>query len=189
MNDFELEDMRQQMAVLKQKLERQEIVNEQLIRQSIREKVTRINQKYKLDYYIIPVVLFLIVLSAINHYMPQPVVIATCIYIIVTSAYMIWAKLDLRNSHVMTENLLETQRKVALAKQRHRAYYKYSNVLLVVWTLWFIWEIIPKEGASKLPFICAMIGGAGGILMAFRGYKKAQSRYQEILEQIEELES
>ena len=44
MNDFELEDMRQQMAVLKQKLERQEIVNEQLIRQSIREKVTRINQ-------------------------------------------------------------------------------------------------------------------------------------------------
>ncbi len=186
LNDFELEDMRQQMAVLKQKLEQQEIVSEQLIRQSIREKVTRINQKYKLDYYIIPVVLFLMVISAINHYMPQPFVIATCIYIIVTSAYMIWAKLDLRNSHVMTENLLETQQKVALAKQRHRVFYKYDQVLLAVW---LIWETIPKEGVSKLPFICAMIGLAGAILMGIRNYRKAQSRYQEILEQIEDLKS
>jgi hypothetical protein len=186
LNDFELEDMRQQMAVLKQKLEQQEIVSEQLIRQSIREKVTRINQKYKLAYYTIPVILFLMVYSAINHYLPQPILIATGIYIIVTFAYMIWAKLDLRNSHVMTENLLETQQKVALAKQRHRVFYKYDQVLLAVW---LIWETIPKEGVSKLPFICAMIGLAGAILMGIRNYRKAQSRYQEILEQIEDLKS
>ena len=45
-NDFDLETMREQMAALKKKLEKQEIVNDHYIRQSMRKAVGNINRTY-----------------------------------------------------------------------------------------------------------------------------------------------
>ena len=39
---YELEDMRQQMATLKKKLEKQEIVNDRMIRQSLKHSTSSI---------------------------------------------------------------------------------------------------------------------------------------------------
>ena len=44
--DFELDEMRQQMAKLKNKLESQTIVNDRFIRRSIRNSVSTINRRY-----------------------------------------------------------------------------------------------------------------------------------------------
>ena len=43
-NDFELENMRQQMATLKKKLDKQEIVNDHIIRQSMKKAAGSINR-------------------------------------------------------------------------------------------------------------------------------------------------
>lgn len=43
---YELEDMRQQMATLKKKLEKQEIVNDRMIRQSLKHSTSSINRRY-----------------------------------------------------------------------------------------------------------------------------------------------
>ena len=45
-NDFELENMRQQMNTLKKKLDQQEIVNDHLIRQSMKKTANSIKTRY-----------------------------------------------------------------------------------------------------------------------------------------------
>ena len=44
--DYELDEMRQQMAILKDKLENQTIVNDRFIRRSIKRGVSTINKRY-----------------------------------------------------------------------------------------------------------------------------------------------
>ena len=44
--DYELDEMRQQMAILKDKLESQTIVNDRFIRRSIKRNVSTINRRY-----------------------------------------------------------------------------------------------------------------------------------------------
>lgn len=50
---FELEDMRQQIQLLKAKLEKETIVSEKLIRQSTQDKVSYIDRKKKTVYVLI----------------------------------------------------------------------------------------------------------------------------------------
>ena len=45
-NDFELENMRQQMQTLKNKLNEQEIVNDRLMRRSMTKEVNNITRRY-----------------------------------------------------------------------------------------------------------------------------------------------
>ena len=44
--NFELEEMRQQMTTLKNKLDQQEIVNDRLIRHSMKKTAGNINRRY-----------------------------------------------------------------------------------------------------------------------------------------------
>ena len=44
--DYEFDEMRQQMAILKDKLENQTIVNDRFIRRSIKRSVGTINRRY-----------------------------------------------------------------------------------------------------------------------------------------------
>ena len=46
--NYDLENMRQQMELLKQKLEQQEIVNDALIRQSVKKNASYVNRNYRL---------------------------------------------------------------------------------------------------------------------------------------------
>ena len=45
-NDFELEEMRQQMAILQNKLNNQNIVNDRFIRRAIKHGMSTINKRY-----------------------------------------------------------------------------------------------------------------------------------------------
>ena len=51
-NDFELENMRQQMETLKKKLDQQEIVNDRFIRHSMKKTAGNISRRY---YFIMAV--------------------------------------------------------------------------------------------------------------------------------------
>ena len=54
---FEFEEMQQQMATLKNKLNQQEIVNDRLVRRSMRNEVNTITRRY---YIIMAIGLFMV---------------------------------------------------------------------------------------------------------------------------------
>ena len=53
-NDLQLQEMRQQMTELKQQLDRQQIVNEQLLRQSMTSKMSWIKRYIWVEAAMIP---------------------------------------------------------------------------------------------------------------------------------------
>ena len=56
-NDFDFENMRQQMTMLKNKLNQQEIVNDRLIRHSMKKTAGNISRRY---YFIMALCLLMI---------------------------------------------------------------------------------------------------------------------------------
>ncbi len=88
MSDIELQEMRRQMGLLKEKLSRQEIVNDQLLRRTVESKLSRIGFHRKIKRaYIILCIIFLPALLVKVVEMPVWFAIATVAMLAVSLVY------------------------------------------------------------------------------------------------------
>lgn len=117
--DYEFDEMRQQMAILKDKLENQTIVNDRFIRRSIKRSVGTINRRY--------LVLAIVALAMIPYGYWAFVVLnglsvalwlTMCLLMLIVVGFMYYNGRDLRDDDLMGGNLLDVKRKVVLAKKR-----------------------------------------------------------------------
>lgn len=189
--------MREQLATLKKKLEKQEIVNDRLLsktKESLEKDMATVRRKYRTGYIgnflSAPLIYYIVVyqlgLSVIFG-------IATAIWALVTFVFVFWRKGHLYNLH--SDNLLEAQLKVTILKQHHRKWLKFDYLSLVFWMAWFVWEIYRKstmENAGDVPvrlYFGFVIGFLIGILINIWKVVKTQRRYQRMLDQIEDLKA
>ena len=107
------------MAILKDKLENQTIVNDRFIRRSIKRGVSTINKRY--------LVIGIIALALIPYGywafvmmggLSVALWLASCVMMLLVVGFMIYNSQDIRDSSLMNNNLLDVKRKVALAKKR-----------------------------------------------------------------------
>ena len=197
-DDFnELEELRQQITELKNKVDRQGLLNESLIKKSIQGKMKGLHRN--ISWYL----LVLIPMSAIiiwnfifNHY-AWPFIIFTIIFFAMSfiADYLI-NRIDVNH---MTDDLVETTRKLATMKKNRRRQMVIGYSLLVIWVPWYLYEIyrvqaVPMGVTLSGPFMMAVIIGAilGGIAGGVLGqsiYRKMQHTTDEMLEQINDLTS
>ena len=189
-NDFELENMRQQLNTLKKKLDRQEIVNDRMIRQSMKKNVVGINRTYLwlsvLCVLMIPYCYWaFVVLSGFS----IAFWIGTCIFMLVVFGYTLWNGKDLRDSQLLQEDLLEAHRKIALAKKRDSQWLIYGIPMLLLWLAWLVYEVYQKGGSEEVTafFYGGCVGGIIGAIFGLKIHFKTQRQYQEIIDQIEDL--
>ncbi|MBR1548758.1 MAG: hypothetical protein IJ637_08560 [Prevotella sp.] len=188
-NDFELENMRQQLNTLKKKLEHQEIVSDRMIRQSMKKNVVDINRTYLwlsvLCVLMIPYGYWaFVVLGGFS----IAFWIGTCVFMLICFGYTFWNGKDMRSSRLLQADLLEARRKIALAKKRDSQWLLYGIPLLLLWLAWFVCEVRQK-GSSEEATGFFWGGCVGGIIGAVAGLKihfKTQRQYQEIIDQIED---
>ena len=117
-NDFDLENMRQQMTTLKNKLNQQEIINDRLMRRSMRNEVNTIARRY----YVIMAVGLLMV-----HYgywcfvklggLSISFWIVTSIFMLVCAGATYYTLRKINDPNMMNRNLVEARKKVASAKK------------------------------------------------------------------------
>ena len=189
-NDFELENMRQQMQKLKEKLNKQEIVNDRLIRQSMKKNVVGINRTYLwlsvLCILMIPYCYWaFVVLSGFS----IAFWIGTSIFMLVCFFYNLWNGKDLRDNSLLREDLLEVRRKVALANKRDSQWLLYGIPMLLLWLAWFVYEVYQKGGSEEVTgfFWGGCVGGIIGAIIGLKVHFKTQRQYQDIIDQIEDL--
>ena len=192
----ELEEMREQLATLKKKLEKQEIISERLIsktKESLEKDLKSLGWKYKRQciacLLTIPLCYYIFV-----HQCGFSVAFGICTGIIsfISFAFIIWNRRKLYD-HLLTDNLVEAQQRVSIAKKRHIWWVKNDYAMLIVWTVWYALEIYQKcttENLSDLT-IPMYIGGAVGLIISIPfgiwNVIKTQRHYQKILDQIEDL--
>ena len=189
--------MREQMAVLRKKLEKQEIVNDRLIsktKESLEKDMATVRRKYRIgrisNFFAVPLIYYMVVYQL---GLSVPFGIATAIWALVFFVIFFWRKGHLYNLH--SDNLLEAQLKVTTLKQHHRRWLKFDYLSLAFWLAWLGWEIYRKctmENAGDVPvrlYFGFVIGCLIGILINIWQVIKTQRHYQRMLDQIEDLKA
>ena len=190
MNDFELDSMRQQMETLKKKLEKQEIVNDRIIRQSMKKTASSISVRYyivmALGLLMVPYMYFVFY----EHFgLSLAFSIASGIFMLVCTAATYYNSRNLSNSNMMHGNLLDVRRRMARAKKFDANWLFFGIPAIIVWLGWLGYEFYQKDGDTALGMIIgAVIGGIIGAIIGFSMHFKTQRQYQEIIDQIEEME-
>ena len=190
MNEFEktfdnsqLDDIRQQMNILKKKLEQQEIVNDRVIRQSMQKTVSSINRRY---FLIMALCLFMIPYGYWAFVQISGLSLAfwigTSILMLICGGATLYNGKDLRDPGLMCNTLIEVRKKMARAKKFDSDWLFFGIPMIFLWFGWFVWEIDQKG-----LLIGGAIGGIIGIIIGMRIHYKTQRNYQEIIDQIEEL--
>ena len=190
MNDFELNSMRQQMETLKKKLSAQEIVNDRIIRQSMKKTASSISVRY---YIIMAIGLLMVPYMYFVFYellgLSLAFSIASGVFMLVCTGATYYNSLNLSNSNMMRGNLLEVRRKMARAKKFDANWLFFGIPAVIVWLGWLGYEFYQKDGETALAMIIgAVVGGVIGAIIGFSIRCKTQRQYQEIIDQIEDLE-
>ena len=191
-NDFELENMRQQMTTLKKKLDQQEIVNDHFLRRSMKKEVNNINHRYN-------IIMALSVLMVPYGYWCFVVLIhlsisfwiVTSIFMLICGAATFYNSRKISDPNLMNHNLVEARKKVASAKKFEANWLLFGIPAVILWFGWFVYEIYQIQGGD---FNNGFFWGGciGGIIGAFFGIKmhfKTQRQYQDIIDQIEDITS
>ena len=189
-NDFELEKMRQQMTTLKNKLNQQEIVNDRLIRRSMKNEVNTITRRY---YIIMALGLFMIPygywcfvkLCGLSLFFW----IATSIFMLVCVGATFYTLRKINDPDMMNRNLVEARKKVASAKKFEANWLFFGIPAVVLWLSWFLYQTYQLHGGalSNGLFWGGCIGGIIGAICGLSFNFKTQRQYQDIIGQIEDL--
>ena len=189
-NDFELENMRQQMTTLKNKLNQQEIVNDRLIRRSMKNEVNTITRRY---YIIMALGLFMIPygywcfvkLCGLSLFFW----IATSIFMLICVGATFYTLRKINDPDMMNRNLVEARKKVASAKKFEANWLFFGIPAVVLWLSWFLYQTYQLHGGalSNGLFWGGCIGGIIGAICGLSFNFKTQRQYQDIIDQIEDL--
>ena len=188
--NFDLENMRQQMTTLKNKLNQQEIVNDRLIRRSMRNEVNTIARRY----YIIMAVGLLMVPYGYWCFVKLGGLsltfwIVTSIFMLVCAGATYYTLRKINDPNLMNRNLVEARKKVASAKKFEANWLFFGIPTVVLWLSWFLYETYQLHGGafSSGIFWGGCIGGIIGAICGLSINFRTQRQYQDIIDQIEDL--
>lgn len=188
----ELEEMRSQIDILKNQLEKQVIVNDTHIRNSMKSKASDINRTVGATIFLGVIALIYCTWFFYSQGLSLLFVIATSIMLATCIILTIAQKAALGKLDFSSDNIVETAKILGKIKTHYSEGHRIAIPMILIWFGWLIYEVISTLGASPMTigFCCgAFIGGILGGIMGFRINRKVVRKASEILSQIEELKN
>ena len=187
----ELEEMRAQISILKDKLEKQNIVNEKHLRNSMKSKMSDINRTIAGTIIAGALSLPYCTWFVWSQDLSTTFVVATGIILTVCLGLTILQQIRLKSLDFSKGNLVETAQRLSRIKKHYSEWHWVAIPIIIVWFGWLMYEVISKLGNEPyvIGFCCgAAIGGIIGGIIGFRINRKVVRKTSEILTQIEELQ-
>lgn len=187
----ELEDMRAQIAILKDKLDKQTIVNDTHIRNSMKSKRSEMTRTIGITIF--AGVLAIPYCIGVFCYMGlSPVFIAATGLMLAVCVWLtIKQQLTLKGLDFSQGKLLEVAEKLNKVKVHYHEWIKIALPMLIIWFSWLMYEVITHCGIEEpmtMGFcVGAAIGGVVGGIIGYRTNRKIVRKSTEILEQIDEI--
>jgi hypothetical protein len=189
-NDMELESMRQQLDTLKEKLNQQDILNDHIIRRSMKNDVNNITRHY---YIIIAIGLLMVPygywcfvkLCGLSYFFW----IVTSIFMLICVGATFYNSRKISDPELMSHSLVEARKKVASAKKFESNWLLFGIPAVILWISWFFYEIYQIQGGdfNNGFFWGGCVGGIIGAVCGIKMHFKTQRQYQEVIDQIEEI--
>ncbi len=187
--NFELEDMREQMSTLKKKLNQQEIVNDRFVRRSMKNEVNTITRNYNiimaLGIFMVPYS-YWVFIKLLGFSMAFW--IGTSIFMLICAGATFYNTRKISDPDMMSHSLVEARKNVASAKKFDVDWLKFGIPTVILWFGWFTYEVYLQDNdlANGL-FWGGCVGGVVGVIAGFKFHFRTQRQYQEIIDQIEDL--
>lgn len=188
-DDNELEQMREQLEIMKQKLSRQEIVSDNLLRRSMSNLMSWIKKYVWLEIFVmIPFVAIIyagfVAVFNISLWL-YAVILVSCI----VDTYSDYRINKMSQSDWLEGNLVETGRKLLKMKRQRKTSFIISMAAMLVILGYFCYEMF-NVSDPELKFIGSVgsvIGAVCGIAAVSVIYRKMQRTNDELIHQIDEL--
>ena len=188
----ELDEMRSQINALKEKLEKQTIVNEEHIRRSMKSKMSDINKTVTWTIFLGIFALTYCTWFFYSQGCSLAFVISTAVMLAVCLGLTIGQRMTLGRMDLSQGNLVDTATNLSRIKAHYQNWHKIAIPVIVVWFAWLMYEMTSVLGLDTpmaIGFCCgAAVGGLVGGIVGFRINQKIVRKAGEILEQIEELQ-
>lgn len=187
----EFEEMKAQLALLNKKLEQETIVNERLIRRSMKEKASSLRRKA-----IIESVVSLIMIPYFIWVMPQLIGLSTgfcmfvCFMLALAIGYNYYIHSHFRPDEFVYGDLVKAKKNTLMLKKFYANWLKFIGIpFIIVFLGWFAFEIKQHFQGEELQSILGgmAIGLVLGVIIGTYRYLKTQHMADDILTQIEEL--
>lgn len=183
--------MRNQFAILKDQLKKQEIVSDHLLRETMKAKKSAINSTKRMEYICVAICLVLYPLMGFGKTISPAFIIATCLMVIVSAVATHYIHKPVDKLNFLTDDFTTVAHVMAKFKKQYDQWLYYvTPALIIPWLGWTCYEFAWKNAPEGInPWIMTsglivgvIIGGAIGLYYHF----KAVNAAQDIINQIEE---
>ena len=195
-NMTELEQMREQMAAFKSRLDKQQIINEQLVRTSMGSKLSWIKNFVWGEIIAVPILLIIMALFHAGNGLSWWLYgfLALGLIADATGDFIINR---IPKSQLLSGDLVETSKRLVKMKKQRTSWFVAGVIFLVIWMVWFCIEVamrldcgctLPHHGTVVAIMIGAIVVGAliGGVI-AWLILRKMQRTNNQLIEQIEQI--
>ena len=183
------------MAILQEKLHNEAIVNDRLLRESMKHNYSSINRFLSVEATILmPVIIFVFPLLPLIFHLSWGPVIAIILLCLASVVF------DYKVSHIkdeafMTDDLIPTALRLQRAKRLSALQMLVSLPLTLLWFAWFIVDFFQSINYDSEILTSAAWGGLTGgciglvcgLIFAIQLYHKQQKTRQQVIDQINDL--
>mgnify|MGYP000481472826 FL=1 len=182
-----MEELKQQLAILTDKLESQEINNERLFHTVMKTKMKSINKYY---YWLFFLGLPIIILCFQTFYCKGQVsllfyVSTVLLAVLDTICGMVINKMG--NNQWQEADLLTARQTLVQMKQRRKKGEIISIPLVIIWLSFFVLEVFRSSANAFMLSTFAVIGGLLGLGIGLLAYRKMQRTNDELIREIDQL--
>lgn len=191
-NDFqELEDMRRQISLLKEKLDKESIVNDKLMRNIMSTKIGNVNSYLLKLLILIPFTMALVYFDfGILFPLSTEFMIVTQIMLVGFGIYIYLNKRLLASANIAGGNLVEESKKLLRFKKREIRYIFFDMPTCIAWMVWCFYELL-HCGKEQDEIICVIIGASIGAIFGFgysiRKFRMIMRNINSVVSQIEDI--
>lgn len=191
MEEMYLEEMRNQFAILKEQLNKQEIVNDHLLRKTMKSKNNEISRTKRMVFISALMCLIIFPMTYVTHMWSLAFAIATIAMVAFSAAATYYIHKPVEELNFMKDDFATVARVMAKFKNQYDNWLRYvAPTMMIPWLIWACYEFAWKNAPAginpwllSLPLIVgAFVGGLIGVKFHF----KAVNAAQDILDEIEE---
>ena len=193
MENINLDEMRAQFAILQDKLQKQEIVSDRLLRETMKAKTTPINFNKRIVYICTGICIALLILLSGDSepIFSIPFIIFTCLAVLFSAVATYYIHKPVDKLDFMHQDLATVARIMAKFKQQYDNWLRYvTPTFLAIWFPWACIEYAPRfcpAGENPLPYcLPLLIGGLIGLFIGLKSHFRAVNAAKDILNQIED---
>jgi len=195
-NMTELEQMREQMNIFKSRLDKQQIINERLVRNSMGNKMSWIKNFVWVEAVLVPIILVIMASFHARQGLSWWLFAFLAIGMIadVIGDYIINR---IPKGELLSGDLVATSKRLLKMKKQRTIWFIIGTAFCTIWVVWFIIETImhlnlevdyPHHGTIvTILTLGSAIGAIIGFFIAWLIYRKMQKTNNQVIEQINQM--